>query len=450
MANFQHNKNTMKGKQGWIHIILGISMLVLNACASLALPLPLETPKSIAKGTSTSTPFQPAETFTLTPDAPPSLIPSSTPLPSFTPTGAPTGSPTLETTPTVPTETVTPTLLPTTAAPSPTAPPTQGSAEDSPPTVKVSVTTNCRTGPGVGYTRISSLSAGQQARVVGRNPTYPYWIIRDPWGTGSSCWLWNNYASVQGDTSSLPVIDPPAAPTALPTGTPTGTATPDPAQPSSTPRPPTATNPPPTATREITPGTPTDTPTPGPTATPAPTNTPAPTPTDTPVPPPTATSPSPYCSYTSVLSGEENQIKNMINQARQNHGLPALSVDNRLVTAARDHGRDMTCNGMWGHTSSDGTRAWERIGIYLGYGRNWCYSGGSCAEIYYSGNGAWLTPSKAFDWWMNHESQNPDYEDNIHKRSILSPYQSHLGVGVIYYNDGSTTRKFYTVDFARP
>ena len=54
----------------------------------------------------------------------------------------------------------------------------------------------------------------------------------------------------------------------------------------------------------------------------------------------------------------------MINQARRDAGLNTLRSLDSLVSAARDHGQDMTCNGLYGHTSSDGTRAWERIGLY--------------------------------------------------------------------------------------
>ncbi|MDZ7844995.1 MAG: CAP domain-containing protein [Anaerolineales bacterium] len=422
-------------------LLLGFVLLLISGCETLpALP---NTPKYLARGTSTSTPFQPRETFTSTPEEPPTLIPSET-FPAEPTAPGITASP--EETPAEPTFTptvleVSPTLtIQPTTGPTLTSQPTQ-KAEDSPPVVRVSVTTNCRTGPGVGYTRISSLSPGKKAVIVGQNPDYPYWVIQDPWNSGSSCWLWNYYASTQGDLSNVALYTPPAAPTAPPTWTPTPTleATDIPGQPTSTAKPPTATSTPqpPTATREVTPGTPTDTPTPAPTAS------------NTPVPPPTATASSPYCSYTSVLSGEEDQIRSLINQARRDHGLPALKVDSRLVTAARDHGRDMTCNGLWSHDSSDGTKSWERISVALGHSSSWCYTHCCCAEIFYGGGG-YLTPSYAFNWWMNHESQDPNYEDNIHKRTILSQYTTHLGVGVIYYQKDGTVRKFYTVDFARP
>ena len=440
-------------------LILILAAITLSACDSLpmsvpvSLPLPLDTPKSIARGTATSTPFQPQATFTATPENPPTLAPTHT-LPPTTAAPQPSstaGSPTTSPSPTQATPSTTPSPQPS-ASPSPTLPPTKKASDDT-PLIRVSVTTNCRTGPGVHYARISSLKPGKKVEILGRVPNYPYWVIRDPWGSGRSCWLWNYYASVQGDTSSLPVYQPPATstPGATWTLTPTQDGTEKPSPPTKTDRPPTLTNTPvpPTATREITPGTPTDTHTPVPTNTPGPTNTPAPTATDTPVPPPTETPSSPYCPYTSVLGGEEDQIRSLINQARKQHGLPKLKIDFRLVTAARNHGRDMTCNGLWSHTSSDGTKAWERISMALGHGPNWCYNHCCCSEIFYGGS-AGLTPQHAFNWWMTHPSQDPNYSDNIHKRTILSQYSTHLGVGVIYYQHGGTVRKFYTVDFARP
>jgi uncharacterized protein YkwD len=108
----------------------------------------------------------------------------------------------------------------------------------------------------------------------------------------------------------------------------------------------------------------------------------------------------------------------------------------------------MTCNGVYSHTSTDGTLAWERIGIYTKNNSNWCYSNCCCGEIFYGGGG-YLTPQQAFNWWMNHESQDPNYEDNIHKRTILGQYYTRIGVGVIYYEHDGVVRKFYTVDFVR-
>jgi uncharacterized protein YkwD len=138
----------------------------------------------------------------------------------------------------------------------------------------------------------------------------------------------------------------------------------------------------------------------------------------------------------------------MINNARKNHGLSPVYGTDKLVNAARNHGRDMTCNGVYSHTSTDGTKAWERIGDYMYGNPNWCYGHCCCGEIFYGG-GNYLTPEQAFDWWMNHEPEDPNEDWNIHKRTILGQYYNRIGVGVIYYEHNGVIRKFYTVDFCR-
>ena len=117
-----------------------------------------------------------------------------------------------------------------TALPSATLLPTLiSTVAPSVPMVTVSVGTNCRTGPGTNFNYLSALLVGEQAEVVGKytsaNPAY--WIIKK--GT-VTCWLWGQYATVQGDTNSLPEIASPPTPT--PTATATETATPVPVGPS--------------------------------------------------------------------------------------------------------------------------------------------------------------------------------------------------------------------------
>ncbi len=94
------------------------------------------------------------------------------------------------------------------------------------PMVMVSVDTNCRTGPGTNFNFLIALQVGEQAEVIGKytvvNPTY--WVIKK--GT-ITCWLWGQYATVQGDTSALPeMVSPPTpTPSASSTSTPSATAT---------------------------------------------------------------------------------------------------------------------------------------------------------------------------------------------------------------------------------
>jgi hypothetical protein len=91
------------------------------------------------------------------------------------------------------------------------------------PVVSVSVDTNCRAGPGIVYDRLAGLFVGEKAEVVGKytSVTPGYWIVR----IGSvTCWLWGQYANVEGNTANLQEMVPPPSPT--PTFTPTPTITP--------------------------------------------------------------------------------------------------------------------------------------------------------------------------------------------------------------------------------
>ncbi len=112
-----------------------------------------------------------------------------------------------------------PTALPT-VTPQPTLAvtliPTQSPV---PPTVPaqvgVSLATNCRTGPGLAYPRVFSLQPGQLADVKGRSTGNSYWFIANPDQSNDTCWIWGEYATVEGDVSSLPVLTPEPAPSPL-------------------------------------------------------------------------------------------------------------------------------------------------------------------------------------------------------------------------------------------
>lgn len=107
---------------------------------------------------------------------------------------------------------LTPTRNPTVAITNPSfATTAQQAAEASPtqsqPYVQVSTATNCRKGPGQNYDAVGALQVGERARVVGKYPPANYWIIEDPRG-GGTCWLWGQYATIEGDVSQLPVMTP--------------------------------------------------------------------------------------------------------------------------------------------------------------------------------------------------------------------------------------------------
>ena len=106
----------------------------------------------------------------------------------------------------VPTETHTATMAPTET---PTLPNTAVSAV---PMVQVTVPTNCRSGPGKVFGKVSVFDVGKSVEVIARNSDSTYWVVNNPAGSGV-CWVWGNYAIVSGSTSGLPVWDSPPTPT---------------------------------------------------------------------------------------------------------------------------------------------------------------------------------------------------------------------------------------------
>jgi hypothetical protein len=88
------------------------------------------------------------------------------------------------------------------------------------PMVRVSATSNCRTGPTTAYNQLGVFHVGETAQVVGRSIYSDTWIVQLPSNPAITCWLWAGNATVVGDTSKLPVIPLPSTPTPLLSPTP--------------------------------------------------------------------------------------------------------------------------------------------------------------------------------------------------------------------------------------
>jgi len=127
------------------------------------------------------------------------------PAPSATPT-AQEAAPTATATELPPTTAASPTAT-STATPQPTATPTLA------PRISVSENTNCRQGPATNYLFEGVLEVGETAAVIGRNESSDYWYIDNPQKPGEGCWLWGEYAQVEGDAGILPVFTPQPSPT---------------------------------------------------------------------------------------------------------------------------------------------------------------------------------------------------------------------------------------------
>jgi len=118
--------------------------------------------------------------------------------PAATATPIPSATATLETTLALPTPTE---LPPPTATPIPTT--------VAYPKIIAEVNTNCRLGPGTRYTIDGYLAAGASSSVYGRDSTKDWWYIAHPLKSGAFCWVWDGSTIVEGNTSSLPLVDAP-------------------------------------------------------------------------------------------------------------------------------------------------------------------------------------------------------------------------------------------------
>ena len=134
------------------------------------------------------------------------------------------------------------------------------------------------------------------------------------------------------------------------------------------------------------------------------------------------------CDF-SKNAGYVSQIQSLDQRERQKNGLPALTINSLLTTAAQKHAADMACNSLLSHTGSDGSYVNTRI---AGAG----YSASYSEEIIYAGGG----PQVAFDWWMN---------DKLHRDAILNTKSTEMGIGYAYISS-STYGGYFTVDFASP
>jgi uncharacterized protein YkwD len=134
------------------------------------------------------------------------------------------------------------------------------------------------------------------------------------------------------------------------------------------------------------------------------------------------------CSY-SASSAYVNELAALINNARAQNGLSALTVNAQLSAAAQGHSIDMACHDLVSHTGSDGSSVSERVAAAG-------YSASRASEIIYSSG----YPQTAFDWWMG---------DQVHRNEILNPYVTEMGIGYAYAASASYGG-YYTVDFASP
>lgn len=122
----------------------------------------------------------------------------------------------------------------------------------------------------------------------------------------------------------------------------------------------------------------------------------------------------------------EQEVIELLNQERVRLGLRPLEIDPYLVQAARIKGEDMVKNGYYGHESPT-----------YGYSPTLLSSFG----IPYKRSRENLTvagsPIMAHESWMS----SPKHKDNM-----LKPYWTHVGVGVVPRQSGSSSYGYYVVE----
>ncbi|GIJ76988.1 Uncharacterized conserved protein YkwD, contains CAP (CSP/antigen 5/PR1) domain [Micromonospora phaseoli] len=135
-----------------------------------------------------------------------------------------------------------------------------------------------------------------------------------------------------------------------------------------------------------------------------------------------AASPSPASSATS----ETTRVVELVNAERAKAGCGAVSIDQKLMTAAQRHSQDQADHQNMSHTGSDGSNLKARIErvdyVARAYGENvaWNYQ----------------TPAAVMDGWMNSEG---------HRDNILNCTYTEIGVGV-----ASSNGPYWTQVFAAP
>jgi len=95
----------------------------------------------------------------------------------------------------------------------PTTTPEEFPTPTQPPRISVSENSHCRTGPAVEYPSQAVLQVGQVAEVIGQSAEPGYWCVTGPELPPGGCWLWGEFARVEGKVEPLPVFTPAPSPT---------------------------------------------------------------------------------------------------------------------------------------------------------------------------------------------------------------------------------------------
>jgi uncharacterized protein YkwD len=141
----------------------------------------------------------------------------------------------------------------------------------------------------------------------------------------------------------------------------------------------------------------------------------------------------------SACSFDENadfvaQLQTLINDERTGAGLPALTVNAQLATAAKDHAVDMLCNNYLSHIGLDGSTPEERL-QEAGFPASLVLESLYALHPAYGGN-----PQSAFDWWMS---------DTESRADLLNANTTVVGISYVS-SEESLLGGYFVVVSARP
>lgn len=108
-----------------------------------------------------------------------------------------------------------------------------------------------------------------------------------------------------------------------------------------------------------------------------------------------------------------DELIDLTNQKRLEQGLPALTLNQNLVEAARQKASDMIAKNYWSHTSPDGTTPWQ---FFKNVDYKYLYAGENLARDFQDSQ-------SVVNAWMN----SPTHKDNI-----LSGRYREIGIVVIH------------------
>jgi LysM repeat protein len=120
-------------------------------------------------------------------------------------------------------------------------------------------------------------------------------------------------------------------------------------------------------------------------------------------------------------------ILQLVNQVRAEYGLPSLSYNAALATAAQNHANFIALNAIYSHIGVNGS-TWQDRAQAAGYTG---YAGENLV------GGTRLTPQQGVTWWRN---------SAVHFSNMLNPRWTEAGVGFAVGNG----QNFYVMVFGTP